>query len=82
MPLAPAFTTSQSIGFPSRINLADESTGSDVNITGRKVYVATPAGSFLVEEGNTNEYSTWSYANSTITLDLLGLTDKAVRLVV
>lgn len=71
MPLTPNFSTSQSSGYPSRINFTDTSTGSDVNIVTRHVYMQVFNGTFLVETGTTTDYEIWDYADSTITLDVL-----------
>lgn len=71
MPLVPNFSTSQTVGVPESINFTDTSTGSDVAITERRVYILTSSGSFLVQEGTTTEYEVWAYADSTTSLDVL-----------
>ena len=65
MPLVPNFSTSQTIGVPQSINFSDTSTGSDVAIVGKRVYMQTSSGSFLVEDGVTTEYQNWNSTSAT-----------------
>lgn len=81
MAFVPLFTVSQPIGAPSNVTLSDVSTGSDVDIVGRKVYISTWNGSYLVESGVSTDYETWLLADTSITLNLLPY-DEAVRIVV
>lgn len=81
MPFLNSFTTSQTLGAPSAINFLDNSTGSDGAITGRRVYMQTASGSFLVETGNATDYELWALADISITLDVLSK-DEALRIVV
>lgn len=76
MPLTPDFSIDQSLGFPSKINFYDDSTGSDGAIAARRVYLLDSDGEYDVEDGTTTDYEVWPYADSSITLDLLGQ-DKA-----
>lgn len=69
--LTPNFTASQNSGTPSVITLVDSSSGSDVAITQRRVYLLQANGEYLVPTGTTTEYIEWSYANSTIDIDVL-----------
>lgn len=72
MPLTPSFTANQIIGFPSQIVLVDTSSGSDVAITQKRVYLTTAAGTFLVPTGTTTEYIAWTLASGlTKTIDAL-----------
>ena len=73
MPITPNFSTSQTLGVPESINFTDTSTGSDVNIVTRHVYMQAYDGTFLVQEGTTTDYEIWDYAASTITFDVLPL---------
>jgi len=59
MALLPNFSATQTKGAPSEINFEDTSTGSDVAVTQRRIYMQTPDGEFLVEDGNSNEYEAW-----------------------
>jgi len=73
MPLTPNFSCSQTVGLPNKINFTDSSTGVDAAVTKRRIYIQTNLGTYLVESGNSNEYSDWDDfpATTTITLDVL-----------
>ena len=81
MPITPAFTASQTGLSPSVVTLTDTSTGSDVNITQRRVYFETATGSFLVPSGTSTSYAAWSYADSSASFDILP-TDYALAVLV
>lgn len=69
MPIVPLFTKAQSI--PSAFTLTDTSTGSDVAITQRRVFLQKSNGSFLVPIGTTTDYIQWAYASPSITISAL-----------
>lgn len=71
MPLTPSFTASQNSGLPSTIVLTDTSTGSDVTITKRRVFLLQSNGQYLVPAGTTTNFIEWSLANISISLDVL-----------
>lgn len=71
MAIVPNFSISQTVGLPSKVTLADTSTGSDGAITQRRVYLRKPDGTFLVPSGVSTEYIPWPYADSSITIDAL-----------
>jgi hypothetical protein len=72
MPLTPSFSASQLAGNLSTMRITDTSTGSDVLITSRRIYIRTAAGEYLVPDGNaSNEYIEWSYGASTKDIDVL-----------
>jgi len=71
MSFIPNFEAKQYSGTPSNITLIDTSTGSDVTITKRRVYLLQANGTFLVPQGTTTDYINWSIADSEITLDVL-----------
>lgn len=77
-----AFTATQSVGEPSEVMLTSVTAGTDGTITQRRVYFITDSGEFLVEEGVETEYNTWALGDNPITLDVLGTSDKACRVVV
>lgn len=79
--LTPAFSCAQSAIAPAEILLTDVSTGSDINIVYRRVYVQTSAGVYLVQSGTTTDYNPWSYADATVLLNLLS-TDQACAITV
>jgi hypothetical protein len=71
MPLVPNFTASQYSGTPSVITLTDTSTGSDVTIASRRVYLLQANGTFLVPAGNTTDYILWDLVDTSISIDVL-----------
>lgn len=71
MPLTPNFTVTQIPGSPSVVSIADTSTGSDVSITQRRVYLAKYDGSFLVPSGTSTDYIQWVLADTSIDIDAL-----------
>ena len=72
MPLVPNFSTSQQAGLPSNVIVTDTSTGSDVAIVERRVYLTNYAGEYLVESTNTTtDYTVWPLAQTSISIDCL-----------
>jgi len=65
------FTASQSSGTPSTISLQDTSTGTDVTIATRRVYLLQANGTFLVPAGTTTDYIVWDLVDTSISLDVL-----------
>jgi len=69
-----AFSTSQVSGAPNEIVITDESTGSDVTASTRRVYLVNSAGEYITEDGTTAAvaYTEWPIASgSELTLDVL-----------
>jgi hypothetical protein len=81
MSLTPNFTASQSSGTPSIITLTDTSTGSDVTIAKRRVYLLQANGTFLVPAGTTTDYINWNLADTSIALNVLSQ-DSALSITV
>jgi hypothetical protein len=81
MPLVPNFTASQYSGTPSVITLTDTSTGSDVTIAKRRVYLLQANGTFLVPAGNTTDYIEWDLVDTSISIDVLSQ-DSALSITV
>jgi hypothetical protein len=81
MPLVPNFTASQYSGTPSVITLTDTSTGSDVTIASRRVYLLQANGTFLVPAGTTTDYIVWDLVDTSIDLDVLSQ-DSALSITV
>ena len=81
MPLVPNFTASQFSGTPSVITLTDTSTGSDVTIAKRRIYLLQANGTFLVPPGTTTQYIQWDLVNTSISLDVLAQ-DSALSITV
>lgn len=71
MPLTPSFSSSQIIGQPSSIVLTDTSTGSDVAVVKRRVYLVNYLGENVVPSGTTTSYIDWNILDSSITIDCL-----------
>lgn len=71
MPLTPNFTASQLSGSPQTATFSDTSTGSDSDITQRRIYLLQADGDYLVPDGVTTDYVEWALANSSISLDVL-----------
>lgn len=65
------FSVSQTIGVPESFTLTDTSTGSNVLITQRRVYLQKSDGTYLVPSGTTTDYIEWDWVDSTILLDVL-----------
>jgi hypothetical protein len=81
MPLVPNFTASQYSGTPSVITLTDTSTGSDVTIAKRRVYLLQANGTFLVPAGNTTDYIQWDLVDTSVSIDVLSQ-DSALSITV
>lgn len=73
MALSPNFSVTQTLGAPSKVNLEDLSSGTDILVVSRRVYIATPTNKYLVQSGTTTNYELWpNFPSSTsITLDVL-----------
>ena len=71
MPLTPNFSTSQQAGLPSNVIITDTSTGSDVAIVERRVFLVNYAGEYVVADGTTTNYTVWPLAQSSISIDCL-----------
>jgi len=85
LPLVVSFTASSVVGEPGQVLFHDTSSGSDVAVTSRRIYVSDKDGDFIVEEGTSTEYEVWALPLSTdITLDLFtsSVGDKACKIVV
>ena len=71
MALVVNFTAAQPVGLPEDITFVDTSTGSDVNVTQRRVYIRDSVGNYLVPSGTTTDFIAWPYADATLTVDVL-----------
>ena len=76
MAIVANFSAAQTPGVPGTILLTDTSTGTDVAVTQRRVYIQTAAGDYLVEEATTTEYTPWPDFPSTTTLTLTDILSK------
>ena len=71
MSFTPNFTTYQLAGSPSTIYLEDTSTGSDVAITQRRIYITDYEGNYVVPSGTTTDYVNFPLIHNTIYIDCL-----------
>lgn len=71
MALVPNFSVSQLSATPNVITLTDTSTGSDILITKRRVYLLQANGEFLVPSGVLTSYIDWPLASASISLNVL-----------
>lgn len=77
-----SFTATQTVGEESTVTITAVVTGTDVLVTQRRVYLQTDTGEFLVPSGTSTDYTQWSIAASSIDIDALGTSDKALRIYV
>jgi hypothetical protein len=56
MAFNPSFTVKQLYATPNILRVTDTSTGSDANITGRRVFLRKDDGTYLVPSGTTTDY--------------------------
>lgn len=71
MPFVQNFTTSQQAGLPSNVIITDTSTGSDVAIVERRVYLTDYEGNYVVAAGTTTDYTPWSILDSSVSINCL-----------
>lgn len=71
MSFVPNFSCSVSSGLPSTIVTTDISTGSDSNITKRRLFFLQADGTYLVPSGDNNDYIDWALIDSSISEALL-----------
>lgn len=81
MPLTPNFSCSTSLSSPSILTITDTSTGSDVGLTSRRVYLQKADGTYLVPDGTTTDYIVWSIVDASIDIDVLDI-DYALNITV
>ena len=71
MPFVASATATQPVGEPSVVTVEDTSTGSDGDITTRRVYLRQADGSFLVPDGVDTYYTPFPLGSDTIDIDAL-----------
>lgn len=81
MPFTPAFTATQTIGFPNVVTITDASTGSDGAITQRRIFLTTGYNTYLVPSGIITNYVTWSTPYNPINIAALDK-DYALNIVI
>lgn len=71
MALSPSFQVAQNSGTPSVLTLTDTSSGSDLSVVKRRIYLLQADGTYLVPSGVTTDYIDWPLADISISLDVL-----------
>lgn len=71
MPLSVNFTATQLLGLPNIIVFTDTSTGSDVNVTSRRIYLRDAYNNNVLPEGTTTDYVVWPINQSSINVNCL-----------
>jgi hypothetical protein len=64
MAIVANFSVSQNSGTPSIISLHDDSTGTDLTITKRRIYLLQADGTYLVPVGTTTNYIEWAITDT------------------
>lgn len=82
MPLNPAFSVGQSASDPSAVVFTDDSTGSDVLVTSRRIYVTDNNGNAIVPSGTSTTYISWPLGSNPYTVLNLLTEDLAVTITV
>lgn len=78
------FSTTQTVGYPSQINLTDSGSGSDAAIVSRRIYLVDAEGNYVVPTGTTTDYVNFPIvllATDEITIDCLTV-DSALDITV
>lgn len=81
MPLTPSFSVQQNSGSPNIILITDTSTGSDVSVSKRRIYLLQANGTYLVPSGVSTDYIDWALADTSKSLDVL-TQDTALQITV
>jgi len=80
MSFSPAFTVGQAASDPSAITIEDTSSGSDILITGRLIYITDNNGDPVVPAGTSTDYISWAYGTNPYTISDLLTQDLAVTI--
>lgn len=82
MAFSPAFTATESLANPNLITFVDTSTGEDLTLTNRRIYVRIANGNWLTASGEstTIAYTDWMFTdNSTVVPLLTQTTSPSIR---
>lgn len=74
MPIVPNFTAQESLSSNNLVTFTDTSTGTDLSLTNRRIYVRLANGNWLTTGGvqsTTSAYMDWSYSDVSTIIDLL-----------
>lgn len=80
MPLIVSFTVGQSPSSPDSVVFEDTSTGTDVAVTQRRIYITDNDGNAVVPSGTATAYIAWPLATNPITVSNLLTVDLAVNI--
>lgn len=69
MPLTPNFTVTQLPGTPEVVTITDTSTGSNVDITQRRVTIQDSLNNYLVPPGTLTDYIQWALVDTSIDVE-------------
>jgi hypothetical protein len=81
MALTPSFQATQSAGNPEALTFLDNSTGSDGNITQRRIFLQA-TGAYLVPPDTLTDYIPWPLATNPITVQNLLSQDTGLNITV
>jgi hypothetical protein len=79
MSFTQSFSVLQSPTNPAIVVLEDTSTGTNLSITSRRIYIQDYNGNYLVPDGVTTDYIVWPLATNPISLNIL-TQDTAVNI--
>lgn len=71
MPLTTSFEPSQVIGQASVLIIEDTSTGTDIAVTERRVFLQKSDGTYLTPSGTATDYISWPMGDTSIEIDAL-----------
>lgn len=77
---SPSFVVGQSAETPANVVFTDDSAGSDVLITSRRIYITDSQGNPVVPSGTSTSYILWPLATNPLTVSNLLTTDLAVNI--
>jgi len=66
MPFIPSFTATQLYATPNILRIVDTSTGSDIDINDRQIYLRKADGTYLVPQGTKTNYISWLYDDGNV----------------
>lgn len=82
MSFSPSFQVGQSAASPANVTFTDDSTGSDVLILSRRIYVTDNNGNPVVPTGYSTTYIDWAIGTNPLTVAALLQVDTAVNVLV
>jgi hypothetical protein len=71
MPYSQNFSVAQTSANPAYVVITDTSTGTDVDIDSRRIYIQDSNGNYIVPTGTTTDYIEWPLIDNPISLNIL-----------